>query len=343
MKSPLVTVLMPVYNGEKYLKDAMDSILNQTFADFELLVINDGSTDGSEKIIRTYSDSRIRLVNNDKNIGLVNTLNKGFELAKGDFIARMDCDDVSLRNRLTKQVKFLEKHPEVAACGTFYNLLLNGKLALVDLPADQKEMDAFMVFNCPIAHPTVMLRTSLIRQHRLTYRVEFMHAEDYDLWSRLSDFAGLANIREPLLNYRVHPGQITENKSFVDRKRESLAAIRLRHLKKMGLVPSEDELRIHHLISDGRKPESELDFQNAEIWLKKIFDTNTKTKMLHQGWLGKIIIERWLRLCFNYYGGTKGFSYFIKSELYKSIQLPAKLKLELLKNLYNSFKRKAIK
>ena len=158
MKSPKVTVLMPVYNGKKYLRDAMDSILSQNYTDFEFLIINDGSADDSQKIIDSYSDKRIRSLNNEKNIGLVKTLNKGMDAAKGEYIVRMDCDDVSLKNRLSVQVLFMECQPSLGASGSFYYLLLNGKKAVADFPQSREEIECFMVFNSPIAHPSAIIR-----------------------------------------------------------------------------------------------------------------------------------------------------------------------------------------
>lgn len=343
MRTPKVTVLMPVYNGEKYLKDAIESILWQDYSDFELLIVNDGSTDQSEKIILSFSDKRIRLVNNGSNIGLVNTLNKGLELAEGEYVARMDCDDISAKNRLSVQVNYMEANTNVAACGSFYYLLLNGKKALADFPIHQDEMNCFLIFNCPIAHPTVILRMSVIRNQKMKYRPEFLHAEDYDFWSRLTEVASIANVKDALLDYRVHPNQITQNERLQSDKNKSLNAIRLRHLNLLGLHPTQEEMEIHHIVSDGRKAIDEKMVVNAETWLLKIIDQNILQKKLNTDYLGKIVMERWLRFCFNYFGGRKGFSYFLNSKLYKEVRLPLKQKMEFFRSIYNSYKRKTIK
>ncbi len=343
MRSPKVTVLMPVYNGEKYLKDAIESILTQDFTDFEFLIINDGSSDSSEKIIATYSDIRIRLLKNEKNIGLVNTLNKGLEAALGEYIVRMDCDDVSLKNRLTVQVNYMDKNTDIGACGSYYNMMIDGRKAVVDLPLNKHEMKSYMMFNCPISHPTAIIRSSVIRKEKLSYNQDYIHAEDYQFWSRLSECSNLANLPDVLLNYRMHENQITQNQSFSTKKLETLSLIRSHHLKLLNIVPSQEELKVHHLVSDGGKAESESQMSQTELWLKKIINVNTKTKQLDDAYLGKIVLERWLRMCFNFYGGTKGFKYFYNSEIYSEVKLPFKQKLELFKNLYNSYKRKLIK
>lgn len=343
MKSPKVTVLMSVYNGETYLRDAMDSILSQDFTDFEFLIINDGSKDDSEKIIRSYKDDRIRLIMNEKNIGLVNSLNKGFELAQGEYIVRMDCDDISHKNRLSTQVRFMDSHLSVGASGSFHNLLLNGKKAVADFPLKNDEIKCYMLFNSPIAHPAVIIRNSIIKKEKLLYRSEYIHAEDYDLWSQLSEIADLANVSDVLLNYRVHENQITKNQKLILERQQSMTGIRTRHLKKINIIPSPEEMKLHHLVSDGSKPESSQQLIDSEIWLKKILTHTLNNKQFDSNSIGKIVLERWLRVCFNYYGGKKGFQYFLGSELYSMIKLPFSKKLEFFKNLYYSYKRKAIK
>lgn len=343
MKSPKVTVLMPVYNGEKYLRDAIESILKQSFIDFEFLIFNDGSTDDSEKIINSYSDSRIKLINNEKNIGLVNTLNKGLETAIGEYIVRMDCDDVSLKNRLTVQVEFMDRNTNIGASGSYYCRLLNGKKAIMDFPLSQDELKCFMLFICPIAHPTAIIRRSVVVKEKLRYRQEYIHSEDYDFWSQLSEFSQLANVSDVLLNYRVHENQITSNADFAQQRNKTVSAIRKRQLEKIGIISSSDELNIHNLISDGTKPGLLADLNLAEEWLKKLISENDKNRILNKNYIEKIIIERWLRMCFNFYGGAKGLKYFYNSSLYDLVKLPIKTKLELINNLYYSWKRLKIK
>ena len=341
MKTPKVTVLMPVYNGEKYLKEAIESILNQDFTDFEFLIINDGSTDGSKEIIASYSDERICIVENEKNIGLVNTLNKGLVLANGEYIARMDCDDISVKTRLSKQVKLMDKNKDIGASGSFYRLLRNNKNAIVDFPITNEEIKCFMVFNCPIAHPSAIIRSSLIKQHNLLYSSDYTHAEDYYFWSQIAEYSQLKNTSEVLLNYRVHENQITGNVKFLGVKMNTLNAIRSKHLKMLGVSPTSEELDIHTMISDGNTLTSLEQLVAAEIWLLKILNLNEKNKILDVSYFGKIILERWLRLCYNFYGGKKGGAYFYNSELYKNVKLPILRKLELFKQIYYSYKRRS--
>ena len=203
--NPQVTVLMSVYNGQKYLREAIDSILNQTFKDFEFLIIDDGSTDSSAEIIRSYTDPRIRLIRNEKNIGLTRSLNKGLKLAKGEYIARMDADDISLPERFEKQVRFLDENKNVA--------VISSSVILVDscgreverwmLATDSDEIKRFFLRDQnQIAHPFSMYRKKCVEKVGM-YREEFEAAQDFDLWMRMIEQYDIANIREPLGRYRV--------------------------------------------------------------------------------------------------------------------------------------------
>jgi len=158
--NPEVTVLMSVYNGSKYLAEAIESILHQSYTDFEFLIINDGSTDLSEKIIKSYNDRRINYIKNNENIGLTRSLNKGLCLARGKYIARMDADDISMPDRFKEQVDFMEKNENVVACGTFIELF-GIKTGKIKYPIKDKEIREKFIFNPPLAHPTAVSYTHL--------------------------------------------------------------------------------------------------------------------------------------------------------------------------------------
>jgi glycosyltransferase involved in cell wall biosynthesis len=206
---PRISVLMAVYNGEKYLKEAIDSVLNQTFADFEFIIVNDGSTDSSQKIIKSYSDPRIRLIDNEKNLGLMKSLNKGIKLANGEFIARMDGDDICFSERFEKQLKFLEKHPEIGVLGSqVVNIDQSGKELKISTKFIEPELIKWCsVFSCPLLHPTVMVRADLLKNN--LYDESYNQAEDFELWSRLLDLTSFANLKEPWLYYRTHKQSAT--------------------------------------------------------------------------------------------------------------------------------------
>jgi glycosyltransferase involved in cell wall biosynthesis len=343
MKAPKVSVVMPVYNGGKHLNASIKSILEQQFEDFEFIIINDGSNDNSLPIIHSYKDSRIRLIDFKKNSGLITALNAGFESAIGQYAARMDCDDISSSNRLKVQFSFMNRHTAIGACGSYYHLLRGKKKALVDLPVNNKDIQSFLLFNSPVAHPTAMLRMNLIRKFKLYYSSMYTHAEDYDLWSRISLYADLANISVPLLTYRMHEKQISTAAASREKKLESVSAIRKRHLMNFGISPSEQELVIHNLISDGLIAANINEIQLAEQWLKKLISLNNTNNAFDKNSFQKIVMERWLRLCINFFQMRPGLKYFFLSEIYSIIKLPVGKKIEVAQNLYYSWRRLKIK
>lgn len=208
---PKVTVLMSVYNGEKYLREAIDSILGQTFKDFEFLIIDDGSTDDSAEIIRSYTDSRIRLIQNEENIGLTRSLNKGLKLAKGQYIARMDADDISLLCRLETQGRFLDEHPRVGLVSSSYIKInvAGEEIGFQKVSTENDEIkELFLKGLNQFCHPSSMFRKECIKKVG-TYREFFKYAQDYDLWRRIAEEYSVANIGEPLLRWRISHNSIS--------------------------------------------------------------------------------------------------------------------------------------
>ena len=209
-QAPQVSVVMPVYNAERYLREAVESILNQTFTDFEFIIIDDGSTDGSLKILREYADNdpRIRLISRE-NRGTAGTLNEGIELAKGPLIARMDADDISLPERLERQIPHINTHPEMAALGTFARQILpcGGVLDDMTFPLEHEAVYRNILhFRGPwMLHPTVVFRAEHARAIG-GYTPEYPCAQDNDFFLRLGERGTLANLPEALFLYRQHPG-----------------------------------------------------------------------------------------------------------------------------------------
>jgi len=223
IKRPVISVLMPVYNAEKYVAEAVESILNQTFKDFEFIIINDGSTDGSLTILKKYAeqDKRIRLVSRD-NKGLIATLNEGIELAHTPYIARMDADDISLPERFEKQYEYMEAHPECVACGTSFQYILpDGELGpTFTVPSEHHLIDDSYMLKYKsfgLLHPTAILRRLSMLQIN-GYRNEFTYAEDNDLFLRLAEIGQLSNIIEVLFRYRIHPVNTKYTKRDIQRK-----------------------------------------------------------------------------------------------------------------------------
>lgn len=216
LQNPKVSVLMPVYNCELYIQEAVDSILNQTFKDFEFIIIDDCSTDNTVSIINSFKDSRINLIIKPQNTGYTNSLNYGLSIAKGKYIARMDGDDISLPERFAKQIYFLDNNLDYVLCGTALKVINQEKI--IQYPENHIDIKTeFLNQNC-IVHPSVMLRKRALDLHNFSYNILKEPAEDYDLWARLSKVSKLYNLPEVLIHYRIHEQQISKTKSNIQIK-----------------------------------------------------------------------------------------------------------------------------
>lgn len=324
--SPRVTVLMPVYNGENYLCEAIESILTQTFDDFEFLIINDGSTDRSAEIIESYPDSRIRLVHNESNLKLIATLNKGLELARGKYIARMDCDDISLSGRLSRQVAFLNDHPEVGVCGTWIKTLGEVEEDVIKYPLGDEEIRSQLIFESPFAHPSVMMRRDMVSEAGIRYSHESIHAEDYDFWVRLSKICRFANIGEVLLLYRMHSDCV--GKLHEDEQRNSSRLVRQGQIRELGLLPSEEELYIHECASSYERQGTKDYIGKVNAWLNKLRMANNNLSVYPEPAFSSGLGERWFETC--YYASALGlwtWKSFWASDLSRSAKLTFKQKM----------------
>ncbi len=210
---PKVSVILPVYNGEDFLKEAIESILSQTFTDFEFIIIDDGSTDGTSAILKDYQkiDNRI-IVHQYDHRGLIQTLNEGCRLAHGDYIARMDADDISMPERLEKQVNYLEKNPDIGVLGCGVKIIdSRGKeIKIIRFPKEHGVLKWRLCFYNALtfAHPAVIMRRTLIEEVG-GYNSEAIHSEDYELWRQLSKLTRFSNLQEVLFCLRKHESNIT--------------------------------------------------------------------------------------------------------------------------------------
>ncbi len=208
--SPLVTVLMPVCDGERFLREAIESILCQTFSDFEFLIIDDASTDSSRAIINGYDDPRIRLLVNDCNIGVTRTLNRGIQEARGRYLARMDADDISVPERLEQQLKRFEAHPECAVVTSFASIIDDDSTTIGHMISDfsPPELDRMLQLRNRLVHGAVMMRCDIVRRLG-AYDESMRRSQDYDLWLRISDEYPIHTVPELLYAWRQHGDGIT--------------------------------------------------------------------------------------------------------------------------------------
>ena len=210
---PKVSIILPIFNGAEFLEETMRSLLNQTFGDFELLILDDGSTDSSLEIATSFEDARVKVAGGE-HAGLTASLNRLLDVARGELIARADADDLYAPDRIEKQAALLERNQGVGVVGCWYEII-NEKSETIDsirLPVGNREMTRMLRLGPPFAHPAVMCRASLILQAG-GYRSEFGVAQDYDLWARLSKITEFANVADSLFKYRRHRRSVSETKT----------------------------------------------------------------------------------------------------------------------------------
>ncbi|MNJ97617.1 putative glycosyltransferase EpsE [compost metagenome] len=271
MSKPKVSVIMPVYNTEKYVEEAINSILNQTFRDFEFIIIDDASTDKSVEIVKGFKDERIKLITKPFNTGYTDSLNKGLELANGKYIARMDSDDISLPTRLEKQVKFLDNNPDVILCGTWFELL-NKEKSIFNYPTNPEEVKATLLNYCSIGHPTVMFRKEIFNTHGLSYDKSMEPAEDYNLWVDISSIGKLANIGEVLFQYRTHQNQVSNKRAEQQKLNSQIARFKM-------LSNLNHGLELESIFPESTKPISQKQLENVFLNLMKLEKINSENKV----------------------------------------------------------------
>ena len=220
-----VTILMPIFNVGKYLRESIDSILAQTYCDFILLILDDCSSDDSDDIVASYSDARIQYVRNDFNLGLADNLNKGLSLVQTELVARMDGDDIAEPNWLEENIKVLDAHPEIGICSCGFQFF-GAKNAIIRYPQNHEDSMAQMLFGCTVIVP--VMRMSLLKEQHLHYDKNAFPAEDYDLWSRCYPLIKVYNIQKTLFHYRMHDSQISTSRR--DAQIQKTNEVRLRML-----------------------------------------------------------------------------------------------------------------
>jgi glycosyltransferase involved in cell wall biosynthesis len=291
---PRLSVIMSVYNDANFLPYSIESILNQSFSDFEFIIVDDGSTDLSSNILAHYEklDSRICVIRQE-NTGLTAALNVALKKAGGEYVARMDADDVSLPERFATQVAFLDANSEIGVVGSCVLLIedgpLNGQIRY--FPADDATIRCQMLFHNPLVHPTVMLRKAVFDQNGLHYDPSFLRSQDYDLWERASAYTRFANITQPLLNYQVHDRQISKQNQ--SEQNTFAAIVRTRMLEHLGLAATP----IHEALANSQFGGSQTFVTASEAWLRKLRDSNRRNAIFPQREFSAILGTYWLRTC----------------------------------------------
>lgn len=280
---------MPVYNSERYLKESIESILNQTFKNFEFIIIDDGSTDKSIQIIKNYKDSRIVIIRHKKNKGLVKSLNEGIKKAKGKYVARMDADDISTKDRLYKQINYLENNKKTDLVGSWAKVF--GKKSFTwKTEAKSSQIKARLLFESSIIHPSIMAKKSFFIKNRYS---ESPFSEDYLLWVKSFSKASFSNIEDCLIHYRIHNKQTSSN----FKKIKAANKIRSKLLKKIDIKFSKNDEKIFEKIIYYPNKIIEKDFYVVKKIFEKIILKNNKRKIFDTLSLKNILSEKWVIIC----------------------------------------------
>ena len=208
--SPLISVIIPAFNAELYIQEALESVCSQTYLNLEIIIINDGSSDRTREIIEQFQDTRILLISRE-NRGLIATLNEAIEISRGDYIARMDADDICLGTRLDRQVQYLRKHHNIGLLFTGIEYVdENGRELRKKVSAKSRKLEPVeLLFGCPVCHPTAMFDMTKLKKSDIQYDKAYCLAEDFELWTRLVNITEIGIINEVLFKYRIHPNSIT--------------------------------------------------------------------------------------------------------------------------------------
>lgn len=297
MSESRVTVLMPAHNAVSYVPASVRSILNQTFSDFEFIIIDDASSDDTGNVVRQFGDSRIRYFRNEQNLGVARTLNQGLDLAKGEYIVRADADDICLPWRIERQVKFMDAHPEIGVSGSRVRLF-GSELPVVNrCPVGSDIVKAYLLLDNPLIHPSVIMRKKALDKHNLRYDPRFARSEDFDLWSRAADCFTIDNVPEVLVKMRCHAGSVTSTAS--DAMTHQTEMILARNLRKLGMDLTEEMARFHHRVSRGRRMESSIALIKTEQWFIDLQEKNRLRGLFSTDALAVALGMVWFRLCLN--------------------------------------------
>ena len=320
---------MPVYNGEKFLEESIDSVLNQTFRDFKLLVLNDNSTDSTEAILEAYKskDSRISVITKTQNEGPANLRNEGIEKSETEFIALLDADDIALPTRFQKQLDYLNNNNEVGVCGTWFTFFGDRKNKIAKHAVMHDELKVQFLNSCGIGNPTVMFRKSVL--DNLRFEHQYVPAEDYGLWSQLIFKTKFHNIPESLLLYRWHDNNISQTKE--ENLRKSERQIKIKQLSNLDIKTTNPDILFYlNAVSLERKQQPESIIKTIDA-ANHILVQNKTLKIYNEGLLKKHIIKTVLRTIRNASAFNKSLLKSVKSQsiYYNNMSIIDKIQLHL--------------
>ncbi|MFC6465187.1 glycosyltransferase family 2 protein [Marinilactibacillus sp. GCM10026970] len=327
-----ISVIMCVYNAEEYLDISVKSILEQDFTDYEFIIVNDASTDDTSNILSSFKDKRIKIIENKKNLGLTKSLNRALKLAKGEYIARMDADDISLSNRFSVQYSYLQNHLEIDIVGSQVIHFDNDKEYFFSKPETTQSINTSLFYSNPIMHPSVMIRKSFIINNELSYREKLKYSQDYGLWIDSHLKGRIVNLNKILLHYRISSNNITSSTKHDSGKR---------HLEIFDLLFDANNIQLtneekFNYVQSIYSPNFKIDYHILKIAFSKIlsgvykneeYNVDILKNIFGYIWLKNIIRKRNIMRIFSvytYYGIKETFRRFksdwkLKSRYYKSM------------------------
>ena len=279
IQPPLVSVIIPAFNAEKYIGEAIGSILAQTYKNFELIIINDGSTDNTAEIILSYNDERIKYINNEANAGISRSRNKGIRHSKGKYIAVLDSDDIAARDRLEIQVKYLENKPDIAVCGSYYRAFSKNHSSIIRWPLMPEQIKARLFFENPIGHSTTMISSKIFKEDNIWYDESFKVALDFDLWCRISRKHNIANLPFVLADYRIHPSQVSSVPVNQRQADQIILTKQAEFLLKRKLTEKEKTIHIQLLCRDKGLNIPPPGLETITEWSELLIDTNNSNNV----------------------------------------------------------------
>lgn len=323
--APLVSVVMSAYNEATFISETIDSLLQQSYKNFELIIVDDASTDNTANIIRKYGDNRIILLRNNENKRLAFNLNLGIQKAHGKYIARMDADDICMPDRLVKQVNYLEQHPEIAIVGGAAQEFGDAN-ALLEYPENHEEIKVMLLFENAMCHPAVMFRND---PTTFKYDIDCKASQDYELWSRLIWKVKFANLSDVVVKYRIHQNQT----KHVLGKEQKAGAIKARKYLLSRLLddPTPKETEIFYSACNYHAPKNENELIAIEELFERMLKRNREKGLFQEELLKSRIQEQFIRDCYaSIRYGTGSFKILKKSKYYSAYKMkPVSFRLKM--------------
>lgn len=315
--NPDISVVIASYNNENYIAETIQSILNQTYKYFELIIVDDCSTDNSRDVINSFSDPRIRLLTLNENRGPGIARNTGIKASKAKYVAIIDSDDIACPERLQKQYEFMEKNLQIGASGSWMKVI-NTETVMQSAPEfDRIKLNS--LFNSPLPNPSVIFRKAVLFENNIFYNEQYRQAQDYDLWAKLMWVTELANIPEVLTFYRVHENSITS--VHKEKQVQNANIIRLEQLKRYGMNPSEQESDAHRSLSTHYRTLKDEELKKLMEWAFKLYNMALDKKICDKNYVIEVIgskIPFFFKRCEDL--STKTLKIYEESPFYKVVE-----------------------